>query len=126
MKKSKTRDVLECISYELDLTINRDEVRELEKKLSDDFNDFWIEIDGQEYRFIHTNYIWDIYVEEIKEVTEDCYIQGKLPDWLQVDWQETAKYIYDSDGYGHHFAHYDHNEYEHVINGEGYYIFRVG
>ena len=30
-----------------------------------------------------------------------------------------------ADGYGHHFAHYDGNEYEIEINGNNYYIFKT-
>lgn len=125
MKTSKRRDILECISIELDLTVNRDEVRELEDKLYTDYDDFFIELDGEDYRFIHEDFIWDIYVDEIKEVTEDCYI-GKMPEWVAIDWEETAENVYQADGYGHHFAHYDGNEYEHTIDDALYHIFRVG
>lgn len=123
MKNTKTRDVLECISQELDLAIDRDEVRELEEKLYTEYDDFWIELDGEEYRFIHEDFIWDIYVDSIKEMVEDCY-DIKAPDWLVIDWEQTAENCY-ADGYGHHFAHYDGNEYEHKIGGELYYIFRT-
>lgn len=124
MKNSKRRDVLECISIELDLTVNRDEVRELEDKLYTEYDDFFIELDGEEYRFIHEDFIWDIYVDSIKEMVEDCY-DIKAPDWLAIDWEETAENVYQADGYGHHFAHYDGNEYEHTIDDALYYIFRV-
>jgi hypothetical protein len=123
MGKTKRRDVLECISQELELTINRDEVRELEDKLYTDYDDFYIELDGEEYRFIHEDFIWDIYVDSIKEMVEDCY-DIKAPDWLAIDWEETANNCY-VDGYGHHFAHYDSNEYEHTIDDALYYIFRL-
>jgi len=126
MGKTKRRDVLECISHELELQVYKDEVRALENMTFHHHDDFFIEIDGEEYRFIHEDYIWDIYVEEIKEVTRDCYIEKKLPDWVEVDWEKTAKNVYHSDGYGHHFSRYDGSEYESTIDGEFYYIFRIG
>ena len=126
MKNSRTRDVLNCIKYELDLAINRDEVRDILEKIDTDYDDFEVEIDGQWFRFIHSNYIWDIYVDSIQELVMDCYIgRGELPNFLAVDWEETAKNVYDADGYGHHFASYDGNEYEYNIDTESYYIFRT-
>ena len=50
MKNSRTRDVLCCIKYELDLAINRDEVREILEKIDTDYDDFEVEIDGQWFR----------------------------------------------------------------------------
>ncbi len=126
MKNSRTRDVLNCIKYELQSGIDRDEVRDILEKIDTDYDDFEVEIDGQWFRFIHSKYIWDIYVESIKELTLDCYIgNGDLPNWLAVDWQKTADNVYDADGYGHHFSHYDGNEYEYEIDGENYFIFRT-
>ena len=118
-----TRDILELISESLQLEINRDEVREIERYIESE-NDFYVEIDGQEYRFIHDDFIWDIYVDGIKEITEECYT-GKLEWWIAVDWEETAQNCLDSDGYGNHFASYDHNEVEWAFDGENYHIFRT-
>lgn len=121
-----TRDILEMIQ-DLGLEINRDEVREIERYVNSE-NDFYVEIDGQEYRFINEDEIWDIYVEEIKEVTIECYLcvgQKDLPWWIDIDWEKTARNCYDADGYGHHFARYDGNEYEWTIDGMDYYIFRT-
>lgn len=121
-----TRDIIDCIATELELQVNRDEVRAIEEQLvGGDYEDFYAEIDGEEYRFIHEDYIWDIYVEEIKEVTEDCYIEKKLPDWVAIDWEETAENVYHSDGYGHHFSHYDGSEYEYMFDDANYLIFRT-
>lgn len=121
--KTKRRDVLECISYELGLSINRDEVIELEDKIYLEYDDFIIDIDGEEFRFIHKDHIWDIYVESVKQMVEDCY-DIKAPDWLAINWEKTADNCY-VDGYGHHFSHYDGSEYEHTIDGQRYYIFRT-
>lgn len=122
--KTIQREVLEFIYEELDLAIDRDEVRELTEKLTDIEPDFYIEIDGEEYRFIHDDDIWDIYVETIREITEDCY-DIKEPNWLAIDWQQTAENC-SVDGYGHTFAHYDGHELEYEFDGANYYIFRIG
>ena len=121
--KTIQREVLEFIYDELDLAINRDEVRELTQLLKDLEGDFYIEIDGQEYRFIHDSEIWDIYVEAIKEITEDCY-DIKAPTWLAIDWEQTAENC-SVDGYGHTFASYDGEEIEFDFKAEFYHIFRT-
>lgn len=117
-----TRDILEMIQ-DLGLEINRDEVREIERYVNSE-NDFYVEIDGQEYRFINEDEIWDIYVEEIKEVTIECYLI-KLEWWIDIDWENTAQNCLNADGYGHHFARYDGNEYEFKLGEENYYVFRT-
>jgi hypothetical protein len=87
-------------------------------------SDQTIEFDGNEYRIIRESDIWDIYVEEIKNIVDSCYDLklDKLPDFIAVsiDWEETAKNAY-ADGYGHTFSHYDHSE----IETKNHYIFRT-
>jgi len=121
--KTIQREVLEFIYEKLALAINRDEARELTQYLTDVEADFCIDIDGQEYRFIHDLEIWDIYVEAIKEITEDCY-DIKAPTWLAIDWEQTAENC-SVDGYGHTFASYDGEELECNFDGANYYIFRT-
>jgi hypothetical protein len=116
------RQILEFISEELELDVNRDEVNELEDLLNSE-NDFHIEIDGNEYRIINSDCIWDIYVETIKEITEDCY-DVKAPSWLAIDWEQTAENC-SVDGYGHTFSSYDGSELECEFGEEDYYIFRT-
>jgi len=123
-----TRDILELIANELYLDVNKDEVRAIEHQLKTDYNDFYTDIDGEEYRFIHEDFIWDLYVEGIKDITIECYINELDRDklwWLAIDWEETAKNCYNADGYGHHFASYDGEEHEWDIDGATYYIFRT-
>lgn len=122
-RKDLKREILEFIHEELELTINRNEVRELLEKLENAESDFYIEIDGEEYRFIHDDDIWDIYVEAIQEITEECY-DIKAPSWLVIDWEKTADNCI-IDGYGHTFNHYDGGEIEYDFDGEYYHIFRV-
>lgn len=110
---------------DLGLQVNRDEVRTLERYVDTEY-DFYVEIDGSEFRFIAESDIWDIYVEGIKDITEECYLGGnELPWWVSVDWEKTARNCYDADGYGHHFASYDGHEHECKIGEENYYYFRT-
>ena len=111
---------------EADIDSNDMELIELYETLESeiDNNDFTIEFDGNEYRIISDSSIWEIYVEEIKTIVEDCYDLNldKVPDFiaLSVDWEQTAKNAY-ADGYGHTFAGYDGEESE----AAGFYIFRT-
>ena len=95
--------------------------------ISDNFSaDFTIDFDGNKYRIIHSEAIWDIYVEEIKQIVNDCYELklDKVPAFIAVsiDWEATAHNAY-SDGYGHTFASYDGEETK-SDNGK-YWIFRT-
>ena len=117
-----TRQILEFIHEELELSINRDEVVALKKHLYRD-NDFHIDIDGNEYRFINADVIWETYVDAIMEITEDCY-EIKAPHWLEIDWEQTAKNCF-VDGYGHTFSGYDGSEFECEFEEENYFIFRT-
>jgi hypothetical protein len=119
--KTINREVLEFIHEELELSVDKEEVNELVEKLENDF-DFNQEIDGQDYRFIKDSDIWDIYVEGIQEITEDCY-DIKAPKWLAIDWETTAENCF-VDGYGHHFNHYDGEEIEYCFDDENWWIFR--
>lgn len=123
-----TRDIIDCIATELELQVNRDEVRAIEEQLvSGDYEDFYADIDGEEYRFIHEDFIWDIYVDDVKETTIECYLcevdRSKLW-WLEIDWEKTAENCY-QDGYGHTFGTYDGGEYEYMFDDANYFIFRT-
>ena len=85
-------------------------------------HDFTVEYGGAEYRFIHDDEIWDIYVEAIEETVRECYDLPKYPDFVAVsiDWEATARNCY-VDGYGHQFASYDHGETEHL----SWWVFRT-
>lgn len=120
--KTINREVLEFIHEELELSVDRDEARELVDQLESE-DDFYQEIDGEEYRFIRDSEIWDIYVEEIQEITEDCY-DIKAPSWLAIDWEKTAENCY-VDGYGHHFSSYDGSEIEYDFDDQSWWIFRT-
>jgi len=106
----------------------------------------------EKHRFIYEGKIDDIQVEEMES---DPYILGCFADWAICDasdlsydivqaLQESDKFeiigqhlidndcleelqrIYVAmDGYGHHFAHYDHETLEDILTETGYYVFRV-
>jgi len=101
-------------------------IEALEDIASNISDDFLFEFDGNEYRIIHDSGIWDIYVEEIKQIVEDCYELNldKIPAFISVsvDWEATAHNAY-ADGYGHTFAGYDGEETK-SDNG-AYWIFRT-
>lgn len=100
-----------------------DALNDISDNLSDDFT---IDFDGNEYRIIHNESIWDIYAEAIRQIVNDCYDLklDKLPAFIAVsiDWEATAHNA-DSDGYGHTFASYDGEENK-SDNGN-YWIFRT-
>jgi len=105
--KTINREVLEFIHEELELSVDREEARELVGNLQCEV-DFFQGIDGQEYRFILDSEIWDIYVEGIKEITED---------WGLQDY-----YIYEestADGYSVYVATHDTNNI--CVNENIYY-----
>ena len=116
------RQILEFVNEELELDINRGEIREFERSLNAE-NDFYVEIYGNEYRVINADVIKEIYIEEIKNTTEDCY-NIQAPSWLAIDWEQTAENCL-VDGYGHTFSSYDGSELEYTFGDENYYIFRI-
>lgn len=119
--KTINREVLEFIHEELELSVDREEARELVEQLETE-EDFFQEIDGQEYRFIKDECIWDLYVDEIQEIARECY-NIKAPEWIAIDWEETAENCF-VDGYGNHFSGYDGSEIEYDFNDESWWIFR--
>jgi hypothetical protein len=102
-----------------------DIIEGLEKLIDNECeDDFSFEFDGNEYRIILDGAIWDIYAEEIKNITNDCYDLKleDMPHWLAItiDWKQTAENCY-VDGYGHTFSGYDGSE----LNAGNAYIFRT-
>jgi predicted nucleotide-binding protein (sugar kinase/HSP70/actin superfamily) len=125
MTKTQIKEVWEELNVISVREIPKDEIRELLKKAYTE-NEFYIELDGEEYRFINADIIDGIHQEEIEEITKDCYdIDFDKLSWLEIDWEKTAKNVRDSDGYGNHFATYDGYEWEVYIDEELYYYFRT-
>lgn len=118
------RAIIESQSHYIDTDTAREAITELREKIEENEKDFSFDFDGNAYRIIHEAAIWGIYVEEIKNIVEECYDLNldKIPNFIAVsiDWQQTAKNAY-VDGYGHTFSGYDGSECE----AGGYCIFRT-
>lgn len=126
MTKKQIEKIYWKLLNDYNISATDDELDDLAN--SSDEQDFCIVLDGNEYRFIDDKYIWDIYVDEIQQVTEECYLCGMDTDkywWIAIDWEKTAQNCLDADGYGHHFASYDGDELEIMLNGDLYYFFRT-
>ena len=121
------RMIYEFVQDDLGCETYKGEMQDLVEALNTE-TDFHINIDGNEYRFIDADVIDEIAVEEIKEVVQDCYLNGTDLDklwWIEIDWEKTADNCISADGYGHHFSHYDGSEEEAVLLGSNWYIFRT-
>ena len=118
-------EIIRAIINEHNHYIDMDQAREAIKTLRDDLSDdFTFDFDGNEYRIISDDAIWDIYRDEIQNIVEECYDLklNDIPDFVafEIDWEETAQNA-SVDGYGHTFSSYDHSE----IEAGGYWIFRT-
>lgn len=122
---SNLKELKELIADNLDAKMNKKELEYLDDQLAYD-NDFTIEIDGNEYRFISEKTIEDTYFDEQKDLIKEIYLGGKeLPYWIEIDWEATIENVLSSDGYGNHFASYDGEEIDFVYSDERWYVFRV-
>ena len=110
------RAILEAICEDYPLS----KIRELYEHVAHTQGQYFA-FDGREYRVLHESEIDRIYHPEMKETIEDCYLGREFPWWIEIDWDETVQNVLDSDGYGNHFATYDHEEHYY----EGYYVFRT-
>ena len=129
------REVIEFTNDVLGIDC-KDFQQELFDNLADYEDDFEIDNGRSEsYRFISDTAIEDIHTEEIKELVQDCYLNGTDLDkywWIAIDWEKTAENCRNEDGYGHHFGRYDGSEEEYDftdVEGSGvtfsYWIFRT-
>lgn len=109
-------------STELCYTECKDALNELATKLESE-HDFTFDFDGCEFRIIHENSIDEIGIREISNMWEDCYDLSAIPQFLvaYIDFDRASADALRLDGYGHHFASYDGNEY----SAGNWYIFRV-
>ena len=120
--------------------------KEIIEKIVNEETDFNI----GDYRFIHTDFIDSIQVEELES---DPYVLGCFNDWFIADiteidvdviqamqkaeaFEAIGKLIISlgkleelqaayasSDGYGHHFNNYDGNEEELRVDGQMFHVF---
>ena len=73
-----------------------------------------------EVRIIEENAIEEIWHASLIEQIEGCHDLSFIPSFVAIDWEQTVENC-KSDGMGHHFASYDHEEH----SCEGFYIFRT-
>ena len=93
-------------------------------EIARDDDDFTVETEEGEYRFIEEDAIERIHREEIENLVDDCYLSDKnIPEMIKryFDYDSFARDCRLSDGYGHHFSSYDGSEEQ---NGN-YFMFRV-
>ena len=117
-------DLQNFLQVELDVDPTADEIQNLQDLIDKRDMDFHIELDGNEYRVIEEDFIDDIAQDEIQDIVQDCYLGGTDLNkywWIEIDWKKTAQNCINADGYGHHFASYDGDEFYH----EGWYFFRT-
>lgn len=118
------RAIVNSQNHKIDMENAREAIKTLRGIINQGDDEFNFDFDGNEYRIISEDSIWDIYVEEIQQIVEDCYELNldKIPDFIAVNinWEKTAQNAF-ADGYGHTFSVYDGSE----ENAGGYYIFRT-
>lgn len=116
----EAKQILKAITKEHTGDLSYSEAKEALHLIDDCLSgDHYFELDGMEFRIIHEDDIWDIYIETIKDITEDCYLSGnELPSFLEIDWERTNCLV---DGYGHTFSTYDGSE----LFEANHYIFRT-
>lgn len=105
-------DIADSYNHNID-SLDGDEIYAALETISENEDDFSLDFDGNEYRIIKDYAIWDIYVDAIKDIVNDCYDLklDNIPHFVafDIDWEKTAKNTY-VDGYGHTFASYDGEE----------------
>ena len=101
-----------------------DQFFELRDSLMNEETDFEATVGDETYRFIHEDSIEGIFkesaIELVKECNHECF--NNMPTLLSanIDWDGVVEEM-KHDGYGLHFATYDHEE--HYRNN--YYYFRI-
>lgn len=119
------KNILREIANEYGVNLSLSEAKEVLNTLhvmtnTDSY--FYFEVGGMEFRLINEDCIDGIHTEEIEELVKECYLgSADIPYWIEIDWEKTAENVRQSDGYGHHFSHYDGNE----LYTDDWYIFRT-
>lgn len=106
-----------CQYQDISLTFSeaKDALEDIENNISEDF---WIKLDGYEFRIISKYSIDQIWTDSLIDQIKECYKLDNIPSFIEIDWEETANNC-KVDGMGHHFSHYDHSERE----SEGFHYF---
>lgn len=97
-------------SIELTFTECKEALQDIENNMD---NDFYIELQGYEFRIILNSEIEYIWESSLIEQIQECYDLDNLPPFIEIDWSKTAQNCM-VDGKGHHFSSYDGSEFESV------------
>jgi len=112
-------EVYHALIYDHDIYIeDMDKALTCGTSYTDD--DFYIDVDGMEFRFISKDAIDELWEEGLIEMVKDCYGLSDVPSFVTIDWAETIENLKE-DGMGHHFGSYDGEEYE----TDSFYYFRT-
>lgn len=114
MKRSEFLD-------ETGIDVSKSEWDNLKMHIGD--NDFYIYLDGGEYRFIKNDCINSMYESELQDFIIDNYL-SQIPQFIEIDWDETINNCM-MDGYGNHFATFDGEEHYIDLDDYAYYYFRT-
>ena len=93
--------------------------------IGEGFRDSAYSYGGQEYLVLTEDEADAAFDEALENILDDVILPD-LDEALQCyfdrdAWKRDTQY----DGRGHHLNHYDGEEYEEVVNGTSYYIYRV-
>tara|TARA_R110000868_G_scaffold113411_2_gene304409 strand:- start:2451 stop:2882 length:432 start_codon:yes stop_codon:yes gene_type:complete len=116
-------DIMDFLEQE-DLEPEQDQVQEFLDKIILDEEDFCVELDGNEYRFIYEYAIDKIYEEEQMDFIEQ-ELPNNLQSYIEIDWKATIKNLKDGDGFANWFASYDGEELGANLNEMFFYVFRI-
>jgi len=145
---SNITTLIETVTVLKNMDFDAEERREIIEELGG--TDFYAASDN--WRFIHTDNIDKIQQDELKSdpYTLGCFNAWFLAGIINLDqesietlqkadgYEGLGNAVIDSgrieelqqdyvsaDGYGHHFAHYDHEEHELTLNGATWHAFKV-
>ena len=83
-------------------------MREILENTEDDYTiSFW---GCTSVRLIHDDIIDEVWTESLIQQIKDCYDLDHLPEFIEIDWEESAENCKD-EGLGTHFNTYDGEEY---------------
>tara|TARA_R110002153_G_scaffold64730_2_gene173381 strand:+ start:1047 stop:1430 length:384 start_codon:yes stop_codon:yes gene_type:complete len=82
--------------------------------------DHTLDLPSGEVRIISSDHIDQLWTDSLIDQIKDCYDLDSIPDFVAIDWNETADNC-KIDGMGHHFSSYDGGEH----NTTNFYIFRT-
>ena len=139
------REVVKVFTGELGVSFDADSALELIDGLKS-AEEFMLEVDGQEFRLIHSDDIDEImqdelisdlyclgacnarFISDMTELDTDTIQKAQENDSFELlgallakDIETVQEAMASADGFGHHFSHYDGSEYE----AGNWYIFRT-